>query len=261
MSLISETLKNISLKELCIVIISLFVIFNVLSYLNLVPFNSTLMYVAIIAYFIFKLRNSFSDLRNDLSEVFSKDSIKSILLVVVLNIFLSYGFLYLGNFLVVTFPSLKFLVNIPISSIYLNNSLSLAFGFIAIVVVSPISEELIFRGVMLNRLRFYVPTSYAILMTSLLFASLHSFGSVTSAFIFATCMAILYLKTDNIFIPIFAHFLNNLLAESIVAIDSQNLLFTNSGVIYSISILAIISFAVILISIFREWSNINNIKS
>ena len=53
MSLISETLKNISLKELCIVIISLFVIFNVLSYLNLVPFNSTLMYVAIIAYFIF----------------------------------------------------------------------------------------------------------------------------------------------------------------------------------------------------------------
>ena len=181
---------------------------------------------------------------------------KSILLVVVLNIFISYGFLYLGDFVLMTFPSLNFLVNIPLSSIYLNNSLSLAFGFIAIVIVSPISEELIFRGVMLNRIKLFVPTKFAILITSLFFAALHSFGSITSAFIFAVCMAMLYLKTDNIFVPMFAHFLNNLSAESIVALDSQNLLFTNQLLIYSVSIFAVISFVIILVSLKREWNNI-----
>jgi membrane protease YdiL (CAAX protease family) len=151
---------------------------------------------------------------------------------------------------------MNFLINAPLSSIYLNNSLSLALGFIAIVVVSPISEELVFRGVMLNRIKLFVPTKFAILITSLLFASLHTYGSITSAFIFAMCMAVLYLKTDNIFVPMFAHFLNNLLAESIVALDSQNLLFTNSVLIYSVSILSIISLVVLFILLKNEWNKI-----
>ena len=257
MSSINETLKNITLKELCIVIISLFIIFYALSFFDILSFNSTWIYVFVIVYFIFKFRNSFSTLKKDILSVFSKDSIKAILLIVVLNIFLSYGLLYLSDFIIKTFPDLSFLVNCQLSSIYLNNSLNLTFGAISIIVISPISEELMFRGVMLNRLKLFVPTKFSIIMTSLLFASLHSFGSITSAFIFAMCMAILYLKTDNILIPIFAHFLNNLLAEGIVFIDSQDLLFTNSLLVYSFSILAVISFAILLISISNEWNNFN----
>lgn len=256
MSLFNENLKNITLKELCIVIISTFIIFYALKYLNIISLNSTAMYVVLIFFFIFKLRDSFLGLSNDLKEIFLKDSIKSIILVVILNIFLSYGFLYLGDFILKSFPNMNFLINAPLSSIYLNNSLSLALGFIAIVVVSPISEELVFRGVMLNRIKLFVPTKFAILITSLLFASLHTYGSITSAFIFAMCMAVLYLKTDNIFVPMFAHFLNNLLAESIVALDSQNLLFTNSVLIYSVSILSIISLVVLFILLKNEWNKI-----
>ena len=257
MSSINEKLKNITLKELCIVIISLFIISHLLSFFDILSFNSALIYVFVIAYFVFKLRNSFSSLKNDILDVFSKDSIRSILLVVVLNIFMSYGILYLSNYIITTFPALNFLVKFPLSSVYLNNSLNLAFGVIAIIVISPICEELIFRGVMLNRLKLFVPTKFAILITSLLFASLHTFGSITSAFIFAMCMAILYLKTDNIFVPIFAHFLNNLLAEGMLFADSQNLLFTSLPLIYTFSILSVISFAIILISILSEWDNFN----
>ena len=253
---INKILKKITLKELCIVIISLFVIFYILSFLDILSFNSTWIYVLVIVYFLFKFRNS-SDLKKDIVEVFSKDSIKTIVIVVILNIFLSYGLLYLADFIIKMLPWLNFLINCSLSSIYLNNSLNLTFGFITIIIISPISEELIFRGVMLNRLRLFVPTKFAILMTSLLFASLHSFGSITSAFIFAMCMATLYLKTNNILIPIFAHFLNNLLAESIVFIDGQNILFTNSLAIYSFSILAAISFVIILILISNEWNNFN----
>lgn len=145
MSLINETLKNITLKELCIVIISLFAIFYILKSFNIVSFDPTLLYVLIIFYFAFKLRNSFSDLMGDVGEIFSREYLQPILLVVVLNIFLSYGFLYLADFIIMTFPSLDFLVDVPLSSLYLNNSINLALGLVGIIVVSPISEELIFR--------------------------------------------------------------------------------------------------------------------
>ena len=89
-----------------------------------------------------------------------------------------------------------------------------------------------------------------------MFAAMHSYGSITAAFIFAICMAILYVKTDNIAVPIFAHFLNNFLAESIVILDTNNVLFTNSLVIYGVSFLAIVSAILIVASIFDEWNNL-----
>ena len=77
-----------------------------------------------------------------------------------------------------------------------------------------------------------------------------------SAFIFALCMAILYLKTDNILVPIFAHILNNFLAESIVIIDTQHILFNNTVVMGAMSLLAIISMFLIVGSIIKELNSI-----
>ena len=142
------------------------------------------------------------------------------------------------------------------ASLYLNASLVAVGGFIATVLISPISEELIFRGVIFNRLKLIMPTSISILVSSLLFASMHIYGSIIAAFIFAICMAILYVKTDNIAVPIFAHFLNNFLAESIVILDVNNVLFTNTPVILVISFLAIVSAILIVASIFDEWNNL-----
>ena len=84
---------------------------------------------------------------------------------------------------------------------------------------------------------------------------------MTAAFIFAVCMAILYLKTDNVLIPIFAHFLNNLIAEMIVVIDTGNVLFTNDIVMMIMSILAIVCGILIFIFIKNQWDslNINNL--
>ncbi|MEE1134815.1 MAG: hypothetical protein UHW60_08600, partial [Methanobrevibacter sp.] len=88
--------------------------------------------------------------------------------------------------------------------------------------------------------------------------SLHGFGSIFSAFIFAVCVAILYLKTDNILVPIFAHFLNNLIAEVIVFLDSGEILFTNNLVMGAVSILAVISFVLILYFIVKQLNSINH---
>jgi membrane protease YdiL (CAAX protease family) len=128
--------------------------------------------------------------------------------------------------------------------------------FVMTVVLSPIVEELIFRGVLLNKLKLIVPTLFAVLISSLLFGALHSFGSIFSAFIFAVCMAILYLKTENICVPILAHFLNNLFAEIIRLVDVNELLFTDANVVMIVSALAIISAVILFISIFTELNNI-----
>ena len=127
---------------------------------------------------------------------------------------------------------------------------------ISTVIISPIAEELIFRGVFLNRLKLIVPPLFAVLISSLFFASLHSYGSITSAFIFALCMAILYIKTDNIFVPIFAHFLNNLLAEILVFVDYNNVLFNNGMVVMIVSLLAVVSFILLSYSIIKELNNV-----
>ena len=256
MSLFNEKIKTITLKELLSLIIILFLVQFLINSLNIVNISSTWIYVCIIIYFVYKLRDCFSSFKDDFIGVFSKDLLKYIFIVVLLNITMSYGFLYLSNFILNAFPALDFLVNFHLSSIYLNNSLIAVGSFIATVFISPISEELIFRGVLLNRSKLVLPTLISVLVTSLLFASMHPFGSIISAFIFAICMAILYLKTDNIMVPIFAHFLNNLLAESIVFADTANVLFTNGIVIFAVSILAIISFILIIKSIFEELNKV-----
>ena len=241
MSLFNDKLKKITLKEILSLIIFLFLIQYFFNSLNIVQIDVVWIYILVIFYFIFKLKDEIFSIREDIAAVFSGELIKIILTVVILNIFFSYGMLYFSDFA----------LNIVSPSNQASASL-LSTGLFATVIISPISEELIFRGVFLNRLQLIVPTLFAVLISSLLFAALHGFGSIFSAFIFAVCLAVLYLKTDNIFVPIFAHFLNNLFAEIIVIMDSSEFLFTNTSVVMVMSVLAIVSFAVIMISIIPE---------
>ena len=249
MSSFNEKLKKITLKELLSLIVVLFLIQYLLNSLNIVQIDSSWIYIIVIFYFIFKTKTEFFSIRGDVLEVFQFNILKSIFAVVILNIFFSYGMLYFSDLI----------LNIS-SDLNLFNS-AFAGGLIATIIISPISEELIFRGVFLNRLKLAVPLTFAILISSLLFATLHSFGSIFSAFIFAICVAILYLKTDNIFVPMLAHFLNNLFAEIFVGLDTNNVLFTNDLVMGVMSVLAIVSFVLILISIVKELNTISHNNS
>ena len=70
-------------------------------------------------------------------------------------------------------------------------------------------------------------------------------------------MVLLYLKTENIFIPITAHFLNNLLAEIIVFIDKSNIIFNNASVR---DIIAIVGFYSLMIIVYWIVKQLNSIK-
>lgn len=246
MSLCNDKIKKITLKELLSLIIVLFIIQYLFNYLNIIHIDIVWFYVFILIYFIFKLREDIFSLKSDFSQLFDSDLLKEMVGIVILNIFFSYGMLYFSNFI------LDISLSINLFNSFLTGSL------ITTIFISPLSEELIFRGVFLNRLRLVVPVTFAVLISSLLFASLHSFGSIFSAFIFAMCVAILYIKTDDILVPILVHFLNNLIAEIIVVFDSNKILFTNDLVMLAISGLALISFVLILIYILKQLNTINH---
>ena len=257
MSSFNDALKNIRLRYLAAFIVVCYLVLSLLA--NFSGFIDTnWVYVLVIFYFMFALRRHFQDFKAEAGSVFSEIALKHILAIVFLNIFFSYGMLYMSILIVECFPSLDFLLGFSIPSMSIEY-LPLLGGFISTVIISPISEELIFREIFINKLELVVPTVFAIFISSLLFGALHSFGSMISAFVFAVCMSILYIKTENICVPILAHFINNLFAEIIRIADINNALFTNGTVMAVVGILAIIS-AILLVKFIAKELNINKSK-
>ncbi len=76
-------------------------------------------------------------------------------------------------------------------------------------IIAPISEEIVFRGWLFNALKRRIPVWPAIMLSSLLFALIHPSVSSLTTFLFGVCMAIAYYKTQNLWVAIAMHALNN----------------------------------------------------
>lgn len=83
----------------------------------------------------------------------------------------------------------------------------------SVVVVAPIAEEFIFRGVLLHRWGTKWGVGPAIFLTSVLFGLLHA--NVIGLFVFGVVMALLYLSTRSLIVPIVAHAINNAIASGV----------------------------------------------
>ena len=91
-----------------------------------------------------------------------------------------------------------------------NYILANAINYLTIVLVAPVLEEFFARGILLTRWTVKWGTTRAILASSVVFALLHT--NFLGAFCFACAMAILYIRTKSLFIPISLHIVNNLTA-------------------------------------------------
>jgi CAAX amino terminal protease family. len=201
------------------------------------------MYAVIIAYILIKSRKYSAETNQN---IFSKIEFRYVFLIVIVNVFFSYGMLYLANSInIESFLSFNLIPSLK--------NLAFIGGLIGTVLISPISEEIIFRGIILNRLKLVVPVNVAILISSLCFGVLHGYGSIVSAFVFGLCMCILYIKTDNILVPVAAHIMNNFFAEALFYLDKDAILFNNDLIMITITVLAIISLYLILNSLKIEW--------
>lgn len=95
--------------------------------------------------------------------------------------------------------------------------LSMFYEFILIVILAPIIEEIFFRGILLQRWAAKWGLHKSIWATSILFGILHF--DVLGGILFGIVMALLYLKTKSLLVPIFVHAVNNLIAFALIAYD------------------------------------------
>jgi len=78
------------------------------------------------------------------------------------------------------------------------------------VVVAPMTEEFIFRGYFYGVLRRYLGVIPGLLLTSLLFASIHTNLSVLlPLFVLASCLTLAYEATGSLWVPMVMHGLFN----------------------------------------------------
>ncbi len=91
--------------------------------------------------------------------------------------------------------------------------------FVVLVLVAPIVEETLFRGIILQRWAVLWGIRPAILLSSLVFGSCHSSNPLGFT-VFGLVMALLYVRTRSLLIPIVCHMLNNALAEVMLALTS-----------------------------------------
>lgn len=82
-------------------------------------------------------------------------------------------------------------------------------GLLGASVIAPIAEELMFRGVLLNRLKLKHGILAAIIISSALFGFTHLSIAMLRSAIFGACMCIVYLRTKNILVPISLHMIYN----------------------------------------------------
>jgi membrane protease YdiL (CAAX protease family) len=90
----------------------------------------------------------------------------------------------------------------------------------SVLVVAPITEEFIFRGILLHRWGLKWGVRPAILLTSGLFGVLHS--NLIGLFVFGVVMSLLYLSTRSLLVPMVAHAANNAIASAMEYLTTRN---------------------------------------
>ncbi len=83
--------------------------------------------------------------------------------------------------------------------------------FLEAVIIAPLVEELTFRGLVLRRLAARWGSTTAIIVSSVVFGALHV-DIVVQTTIAGLAMALLYVRSQSLIVPIMVHMVNNLIA-------------------------------------------------
>jgi membrane protease YdiL (CAAX protease family) len=95
--------------------------------------------------------------------------------------------------------------------------------YLNVIFIAPIVEEFLFRGIILNRLSIKWNVKTGIILSSLLFAILHF--DIIGGFIFGLVMALIYIKTQSLWVPIICHILFNGVIDIFSRLSIENVYF------------------------------------
>jgi uncharacterized protein len=153
-----------------------------------------------------------------------KEIEKSTHIIVPLIALVSYGFVWLVYWpLTFIFPGfVQSCLSDDLTIFFPNGSLLLnSISFLFVVIIAPITEEFIFRGLLLTRWSTKWGVQRAVLITSILFGILHRQHMVGTTFV-GLVFALIYIKTYSLVIPILLHAMNNLYAFLVAIIGSHD---------------------------------------
>jgi hypothetical protein len=89
----------------------------------------------------------------------------------------------------------------------------------SVLLVAPVTEEFIFRGILLHRWGVRWGIRPALVLTSILFGVLHS--NLVGLFVFGLVMALLYLSTRSLLVSMVAHSVSNGIASLVEFVTLQ----------------------------------------
>lgn len=210
-------LRTIKLRELAVGIVISFILSMILMAIFPILYdNDDLFFIVlllfVLLFFIFALRKT-KGLSKNFENLFLTETRNEILYVFLINILFAFLFTCLisGIDLLIGFFDPSWVTGLDIDTVDISAGAFLL-SAIGSIIFAPLLEELVFRGVLFNRLKIRIGIIPAMIISSFIFGIGHDFGGITSAFLFGMCMCILYLKTDNILVPMSVHFINNVVA-------------------------------------------------
>lgn len=210
-------LRTIRIRELALAVIVAFIITLVIV-LNVPSLQGSddLMAIPFLAlmllFFAWALRGTHG-LKDNFHGFFERDNSREILYIFLINLLFAFFFVALITNLDLL-VSIAYPDNVPFMDMTPEalDPFTFLLEVVSSIIIAPVLEELMFRGVLFNRLKIRIGIIPAMLLSSAVFGIGHEFGGMTSAFLFGICMCIIYLKTDNILLTMSIHFLNNLVA-------------------------------------------------
>ncbi len=108
--------------------------------------------------------------------------------------------------------------NVPVENFIKSCSrIELCFAIPLICLIVPFFEEMIFRRIIFEGIRYRCPPVFSMTVTSLLFAGLHGiFFQLVPLFVLGMCFQGLYMREGKLGASFFAHCFNNTLAFSML---------------------------------------------
>lgn len=258
-------LRTIKIREFLLgILISIIISGILMAIFPIIYDNDDLTFIVFLSilflFFVWCLKGT-TGLTRNFENIFLKENRNEILYVFAINII--FAFLYLFLIVILDYAlgivDPTWVTGLDIDRIDLTPS-NFFLSCITTILFAPVMEELMFRGVLFNRLKIRIGIIPAMLISSFLFGIGHDFGGITSAFLFGICMCILYLKTDNILIPISVHFINNVTATIFEIINIDAFLIQFPWILF-LGILIFISTVLLIKYIINETSTLKKVFS
>ena len=164
--------------------------------------------VLLLLYYAFNLENKF---------VLNKKDIKRTLKYFVAFLPVIFIMSFLCKLMLFEYEEQKMVVEIKKN--FYNN---LFFNFFLIIIVAPIIEEIVFRGLFYKTLKNFIPFVQASIISSLIFAIIHeNILSLTILFLLSLYLTWIYERTNSILYSILTHSIFNFLNLLLIYIGSN----------------------------------------